>query len=361
MTRTTVLLLGSVLAAVPLIGCSSESTVQASASESALPVGIRVIDMNAVKDATVYLATLKSRTSSTVSPEVGGQITRIYVKAGDRVSAGAPVVQIDPLKQQAAVSNYEQQYTAQTATLRLASQQLERTKYLAHAGVASEQELEQAQAGYDVAKASLESLAAQVTEQHEQLRYYTVAAPISGVVGDIPIRVGDRVTSQTVLTTLDEPHGLEAYVQVPIERAPLLRYGLVVELLDARSNVACATRVSFISPEVDNETQSVLIKAPVSCHGDERRTSEYARARLIWGTTPRPLVPALAVSRVNGQAFVFIAKRQGEKVVARQVPVRLGDMVGNDYAVLEGVGSGDELIVTATQILSDGTPVQPAR
>jgi RND family efflux transporter MFP subunit len=326
-----------------------------------MPVGIRVIEVKDVHDATVYLATLKSRTSSNVSPEVAGQITRIYVRPGDRVAAGAALVQIDPLKQQASVSNYEKQYIAQSASLRFASQQLERTRHLAAAGVASEQELEEAQAGHDVAKASLESLAAQVKEQQEQLRYYKVTAPTSGIVGDIPVRVGDRVTSATVLTTLDRPHGLEAYIQVPIERAPLVRYGLPVELLDARGNVVCATRVSFISPEVANDTQSVLVTAPASCPGQDRRTSEYVRARVIWGTTPLPLVPVLAVSRVNGQPFVFVAKRHNEAIVARQVAVRLGETVGNEYAVLHGVGTGDQLIVTGTQILADGMPVQPVK
>jgi RND family efflux transporter MFP subunit len=335
--------------------------VQASTPGSALPVRVQFVEAVEVDDATVYLATLKSRTSAAVSPEVDGQITRIYVKAGDRVSAGAPVVQIDAGKQQAAVSKVENQMAAQSASERFAAQQLERTRFLVDAGVASQQELEQAQTAYDVAAASLESLAAQVKEQREQLRYYTVTAPTSGNVGDIPVRVGDRVTSATVITTLDQPQGLEAYVQVPIERAPRLRSALPVQLVDGGGTVVCETHVGFISPEVDTDTQTVLVKAPVSCPGEARRTSEYVRARLIWGRTARPLVPVLAVSHVNGQPFVFVAQPQDKQVVARQIAVRLGDTIGNDYAVLDGVGPGEQLIITGTQILVDGMPVQPLR
>jgi RND family efflux transporter MFP subunit len=361
MMRSAAILSCSLLAAVALSGCESASTVQASPAGSALPVKVRVVETAPVADATVYLATLRSRTSAAVSPDVDGQVTRIFVKAGDRVTAGAPVVQIDAGKQQAAVSTVEKQAAAQAATVRFAAQQLERTRYLASAGVASEQELQQAQAAYDVAAASLDSLTAQVKQQREQLRYYAVTAPTAGIVGDIPVRVGDRVTSATVLTTVDQPDGLEAYIQVPVERAPQLRRGLEVALLDGDGGVSCETSVSFISPSVDTSTQTVLVKAPVRCEGDAHRTSEYVRARVIWGRTPRPLVPVLAVSRINGQPFVFVAQAQDAHAVARQVAVRLGDTFGNDYAVLDGVRAGDQLIVTGTQILVDGMPVQPQR
>jgi RND family efflux transporter MFP subunit len=353
------MLLG-LLAGVPLAGCSSEQ-VQASVPAAALPVGIRLIEAVEVDEGATFLAVLRSRTSAAVSPEVDGQITHIYVTPGQRVAAGAPVVQIDADKQQAAVANVEKQLAAQRASVRFAAQQLERTTFLSRAGVASQQELEQAQTAHEVAAASLESLTAQVNEQRQQLRYYTVAAPTSGIVGDIPARVGDRVTSATVITTLDQPQGLEAYVQVPIERAPLLRHGLPVQLVDGGGKVVCETHVGFISPEVDTNTQTVLVKAPVHCPGQTRRTSEYVRARLIWGRASRPLVPVLAVSRVNGQPFVFVAQPQREQVLARQVAVRLGDTVDNEYVVLEGVKPGDQLIVTGTQILADGMPVQPMR
>ena len=77
------------------------------------------------------------------------------------------------------------------------------------------------------------------------------------------IRQGDRVTTSTVLTTLDTPAGLEAYVSVPVERAPLLRAGLSVQIVDAAGKLVAETRLDFISPQVDDQTQTVLVKAPV--------------------------------------------------------------------------------------------------
>ena len=74
------------------------------------------------------------------------------------------------------------------------------------------------------------------------------------------MRVGDRVTVSTLLTTVDEPGALEAYVYVPASRAKELRVGLPVKLLDENGAVRAETEVTFLSPQVDPDTQTVLAK-----------------------------------------------------------------------------------------------------
>src|SRR5207237_1029012 len=193
-----------------------------------------------------------------------GQITQIYVHSGDKVKAGAPLMQIDPVKQQATVGTEEANRASKQANLRYAQQQFERTKALYAAGVASKQSYDEAQAALEAAQADLNSLESKVQQEQAQLRYYRVAALTSGVVGDIPVRVGDRVTDTTVLTTVDQGGGLEAYVSVPVERAPDLHSGLPLQLLDSTGSAIENTRLNFVSPQADDPTQSVLVKAPVS-------------------------------------------------------------------------------------------------
>src|SRR2546425_6307957 len=89
--------------------------------------------------------------------------------------------------------------------------------------VVSKQSLDEAQTALEAVEAQVKALEAQVREQQVQLHYYGVLAPTSGVVGDIPVRVGDRVTPSTLLTTVDQPGDLEAYIKVPVERARELR------------------------------------------------------------------------------------------------------------------------------------------
>jgi multidrug resistance efflux pump len=66
------------------------------------------------------VATLKSRDSAVIMPQVEGQITQIFVHSGERVEAGSPMVEIDPLKQQATVKSQESARAAQEASLILA-------------------------------------------------------------------------------------------------------------------------------------------------------------------------------------------------------------------------------------------------
>jgi RND family efflux transporter MFP subunit len=312
-----------------------------------------------ISDSTEYVATLKSRDSAIIMPQVEGHITEIHVRSGDRVSRGELLIEIDPRKQQATVNTQEQNRAAQEANLKWAQEQYDRISALAAAGVVSKQDLDQARSARDNAQAQLRALDAQLQEQQVQLHYYRVAAPTSGIVGDIPVRVGDRVTNTTVLTTVDKPGSLEAYVYVPVERAPQLKLNMPVDIVDGEGHVIASSQITFISPEVDNTTQTVLIKARIANNEDKLRNLQFIRARVIWGTHQGPVVPILAVTRLGGQYFVFVAEDQNGKLVAHQKPLRIGEMVGNDYVVLDGIKPGDKVIVSGTQYLVDGAPVAP--
>jgi RND family efflux transporter MFP subunit len=306
------------------------------------------------------VATVKSRDSAVIMPQVEGQITQIFVHSGDRLEAGSPMMEIDPLKQQATVKSQESARAAQEANLILAKKQFERAQGLSAAGVVSKQDMDQAKSTLDAAQAQMDSLASQVREQEVQLHYYKVVAPRSGIVGDVPVRVGDRVTTTTQLTTVDKPGSLEIYVYVPIEHSAQLKMNLPVQVLDSEGKVLANSRVSFISPQVDNTTQTVLVKALIANSNDALRQSQFIRARLVWGTHSNPQVPILAVSRLAGQYFAFVAEpQQGGAYVARQKPLTIGQTVGNDFEVQDGIKPGDKVIVSGTQFLLDGVPVIP--
>ncbi len=341
------------------VACSGSAAKGEQAGGQGLPVKIEVAHAVPVSDTTEYVATLKSRDSAVIMPEVEGRITKIYVHSGDHVTAGTALLEIDPRKQQATVNSQEHNRAAQEANLVWAQQQYERTKGLADAGVVSKQDLDQAKSARDAADAQLHSLDAQVQEQQVQLHYYKVVAPWAGVVGDIPVRVGDRVITSTMLTTVDKPGSLEAYIYIPIERSADLKMNLPVQIVDSAGKVIADSHVSFISPEVDNTTQGVLVKATIANHSNRLRTDQFIRARVVWGMHQGPVVPVLAVSRIGGQYFAFVAEDVNGKLVAHQKPLSVGDTLGNDYVVLDGVKAGDKVIVTGTQFLVDGMPVVP--
>src|SRR5580704_10895454 len=340
-------------------GCGRTSAVNAGAEGAmqAMPVQVQIAKSQKIPDATEYLSILKSRHSATINPQVEGQITRIFVKSGDRVKAGTPLLQIDPLKQQATVSSQEASRVAQEANLRYAKVQLDREKKLFEAGVVAKQELDNAQTNYDASLAQLKSLEQQVAQQQVELHYYSVAAPMDGIVGDVPVRVGDRVAVTTLLTTVDEPGSVEAYIYVPADRTRDLRLGVPVHLIDAAGRDLANSRITFISPQVDTETQTVLAKATVENASGSLRIAQQVRAQVVWGSHDGTVIPVLAITRINGEFFAFLAVKEGQGSVARQKLLKVGDTVGNDYAVLDGLKPGDHIIVSGLQFLRDGAPV----
>src|SRR5229473_1071501 len=339
-------------------GCQKSAADNApGAGAAAMLVQVQIAPAMKIPDTTEYLSILKSRHSAAINPQVEGQITRIFVKSGDHVQAGTLLLQIDPLKQEATVNSQEASRAAQEANLRYAKVSLERAQKLFEAGVISKQEIDNAQTGYEAALAQLKSLDEQVKQQKVELHYYSVTSPMDGIVGDIPVHMGDRVTVATMLTTIDEPGALEAYIYVPAERAKNLKAGLPVRLLDTAGNSVSETRITFVSPQVETETQTVLVKATIENPQGKLRIAQQVRAQITWGIHEGPVIPVLAVLRINGQFFAFVAVNEGKGTVARQKPLKLGDTVGNDFVVLDGLKAGEHLIISGTQFLQDGTPV----
>lgn len=325
-----------------------------------MPVKVQTATDQKINDTTDYVATLKSRDSAVVMPQVEGIITQIFVHSGEPVAAGAPLMQIDPAKQEATVKSQESATAAQQAQLKWAQQNYTRVSGLAAAGVVSKQDLDQARSTLDSAQAQLLSLGAQVNEQQVELHYYRVVAPRAGIVGDVPVRVGDRVVTTTQLTTVDRPGSLEAYIYIPIEKSGELKMNLPVQIVDGSGNSLASSRVTFISPQVDNSTQTVLVKATIANANDSLRTAQFIRARVIWGSQDKPVVPIVAVSRIGGIYFAFVAEPdQKGGYVVHQKPLQIGQIVGNNYVVLDGVKPGDKVVISGTQFLIDGIPVIP--
>src|SRR5512132_4271179 len=325
------------------------------------PMGVKTIAAapKPIAQTSEFVAIVKSLRSTNIQPQVEGFVRQIMVKAGDQVRAGQPLVQIDPDKQQATVSVTQSQRTSREADLAFARQQLARMQKLFDAGAVSRAELEQAETSVQTAQGQVEAVNSEIRENQVQLQYYRVTAPSEGIVGDIEVRQGDRVTPQTLITTIDAPEGLEAYISVPLERASILRPGLTVELLDNDGKVIASNPITFIAPRADDATQSILVKATLRTRPPDIRVQQYVRARIIWTNEPAISVPVVAVNRISGQYFVFVAEQGQGGIVARQKPVTVGDLIGDSYIVRSGVKEGEKVIVSNIQKLQDGVPVKP--
>ena len=330
-----------------------------------MPVKTVAVSLEPVAQSSEYMATVKSRRSATILPQVSGMLTSIRVHSGEHVTSGQVLMTIDPRQQQATVASQAATEQQKKATYDFDNVQLERQKKLFAAGVTSKEALDQAQQAFENAKADYEASHGTREMQEQTLGYYTIRAPFDGVVGDIPVHVGDYVspamgTSSMALTTVDQGGDLEAYIYIPTERASEVHAGLPVELYDTSGKLLEKTKIDFVSPQVDPSLQGILAKASVHRTAEIMRNAQLIKAKVIWSTKPMPVVPVLAVTRQGGQTFVFIARKQADgKFIAAQSPVSLGDAVGNSYSITSGLNAGDQVVVSSTQFLVNGMPVTP--
>ena len=322
-----------------------------------MPVQTIAVTLSPVDHSSEYVATIKSRRSATLQPQVSGTLTQIRVHSGDHVKAGQALITIDPRQQLATVASARATERQKKSLYDYNTIEIERQRKLFEAGVTSRDAYDQARQSFGNTKADYESAVELRKTQEQELAYYTIRAPFAGVVGDIPVHVGDYASPATLLTTVDESKDLEAYIYVPTERSSQIRLGQAVELVDNTGKLVERTKIDFVSPQVDSSLQGILVKAPVHSSPELLRNAQMIKAHVIWGTSQMPLVPVLAVTRQGEQSFVYVAQQQNGHSIAHQTQITLGDAVGNNYSISSGLNVGDRVITSSTQFLVNGMPV----
>jgi RND family efflux transporter MFP subunit len=322
-----------------------------------VPVDLVTLRPTRVTDAGEYLAQLRPRTATAIQPQVEGHIIEIAVRSGDLVEASQPLMQIDPGRQPAAVTQARASRAAREVTAQLQHVELERSRRLYAQGAIPKDQLDQTQAAYEGASADVRALSAEIAANDVQLSYYKIVAPARGIVGDIPVRVGDRVTTQTALTTVTDNTVLEAYVQIPVEHTRDVHPGTEVQLVDVRGGLLATSEIRFISPRVDPQTQLLLVEADIDNRDGIVRADQIVRAHIVWSSHEGLMIPALAVTRLGGQTFVYVAQDGPQGMIAKQLPVEVGQLTNNAYVVMRGLAPGDRVVTSSIQKLRDGAAI----
>ncbi|WP_223646623.1 efflux RND transporter periplasmic adaptor subunit [Corallococcus sp. EGB] len=352
MTKT---VLGAALVA-GAAGCSGKT--EAKAPPPPREVQVVALAPHEVRDTGEYLGSLLSRQSVSVLPQVNGYIRKILVKPGQKVEAGAPLIEVDARQETAALDSAQAQQSSSAVELELAKRTLARTESLNREGLASVQELERAQAAVKAAEAAARAAGATVAQRQVQLQFHVVRAPFAGTMGDVLVRVGDYVSATTTLTSVAQADVLEVSVSVPAFRARSLKPDTQLELLDQQGRVILTSTVFYVAPQTDPRTQLVEVKAAFR-NTVGLRPSELLRARLVYSTRDALQIPALAVVRQSGQPFAMVVEKKDGKTLVERRPVALGQLGDMSYVVEGGLKQGDLVAVSSLHMLRDGMPVIP--
>lgn len=318
-------------------------------TETVEPSNIEIYDIYQGKFVSRQSVDLKSRTT--------GEITDIKVKAGDKVKKGDVLIQIDSRKQEALLSSYKVKQSFLTTNLQNAEIQYQRSKELYERQTISKQDYENALNAYKKAESDLNENTQLINNESVELDYYTIKAPFSGTIGNILAMVGQMITPDENLLSITQNNPLELNVGVSENRSFDLKKGLQVQVLDNDNNIISTSTISFISPVVDTNMQTILIKSLFDNKDDTLRAEQSVKAKIIYNNIDGITVPFTSIIKMAGQDFVYKVETSSGSLIAKQVQVKLGELQNGRYLIEKGINLGDRIVVQGAPKLYDDAEV----
>jgi multidrug efflux system membrane fusion protein len=274
-----------------------------------------------------------------LSPEVAGRVTAIRFKAGQRVGAGATLVELNAGPERA-------DRAAAAAKAEFARLQLARSRQLVPAGAESREMLQQRQAERDQAVAAVRQLDARLAQKR-------ISAPFSGEVGVRRINLGQYLNPGDAIATLTSLDELFVDFSVPQQELSKLSIGSEVQVTsDAWPGRTFTAQVTSIEPRIAEDSRNIWVQGRLANRDRALRPGMYVNAALSLPPLSDALVvPTTAIiTSAQGDSVVVIrgkdARKEGK---AQMVSVTAGRRFGNSVVIAKGLKPGD-VVVTEGQL-----------
>lgn len=296
-------------------------------------------------DSIEALGTASARESLAITAKVSETVGKLHFESGDAVKAGQVLVTLSDRAQSAELNEAAAQF-------RVAESLLQRQKSLADRQLVAVSQLDAQRAIRDAAKARLDQMRAQVGDR-------VISAPFDGVLGLRMVSEGSLVTPGTVITTLDDVSTIRLDFSVPERQLASLFVGQpVLATSDAFPGEQFEGTIASIGSRVDPATRALSARADIANPSRKLRAGMLLRVSLQQPARTVLQVPELSLQQVGQQAFVF---RVGGEDTVDQVPVKIGSRRPGWVEILEGVKSGDRVVVEGIVKLKPGAKVVEAK
>jgi len=356
------------LAALNLAGCGKEKKA---GPEQSLPAvtAIEVAPRN-VPVFAEYVAQTQSSRQVNIYARVSGFLDRRLYTEGATVKEGQVLFQIDPKPFQVQLDQAEAALAKQEAALEVARTNLARTKPLAAENALSQKDLDDATGQFQSTSAAVDQAKAQLETAKLNLSYCTIASPIQGVTsaalqqeGTYISQQNSQLTTVTLLSPMwvnfsiseNEMQNLRSQMAKGLLRAPP-NQSYVIEIVLVDGTIFPHTgRITFADPSYNAQTGTFLVRASVDNPTGILRPNQYVRVRLKGAIRPNAiLVPQRAVQQGPKGHFVWVVTKE-ETAEAR--PVVVGDWLGDDWFILDGLRAGERIVVDGGLALRPGAKV----
>lgn len=309
-----------------------------------------------------YPAVIKALNEVELRAQVSGYITGIHFKEGDQVRKGQKLYTIDQQQSMAVYNQALANLSVQEANLERAKKDVERYRELDKQDAIAKQQVDYAEAAYEAAQRQVEAAKAAVRGAQTSVRYTTIEAPFDGTIGISNVRLGAAVTpGQTLLNTISSDNPIAA--DVTVDQQEIFRFS---QLMNSQAKADSTFRLAFkdelypmpgkitvIDRAVDAQTGSIKMRLEFPNAQHMLRPGMNGTLKVLTRKQDAVVIPFKAVNEQLGEFFVYLA----DSSKATQRKVKLGQQVGKDIIVNDGLKEGEVLITEGIQNLREGTPI----
>ena len=349
-------------AAATLGACGKQEAAASAAAERPAPVtvgaeNVAILAEDTIETGPAVSGTLTPEREAQVRAEAGGSVLRVGAEAGQRVSAGALLAQIEEKAGGDAVLSARTAVASAQSSFDLAQRESERAATLLAAGAIAERDAEAARRSLDGARAQLEAARAQLSAAQQQLSGTRATAPFAGVVSARLVSAGDVVAPGSALFTVVDPGSMRYEASVPAEQLAGVRVGAPVRFaVNGYPGRTFEGRVTRVNPVADPTTRQVRLLVSVANESGALVGGLFAEGRIASERRTGLVAPAGAVDERGVGPAVFRLK--GGVVERVPVEVTLRDAQTDRVALAGPLAAGDTLLTGAAQGITAGTPVR---
>ncbi len=347
------------ISAVFLTSCGGNKKEQI-IEEPAIAVKVSGVSENNNSPFVTASGKIEAENSANLSTRMMGYVTKIHVKVGQKVGAGQLLVSINNTDLLAKKAQVDASILQATAGYNNAKKDYDRFVNLFKQQSASQKELDDMTARYEMAKAGLEGAKQMRNEVMAQFSYSNITAPFSGTVTNTFVKEGDMANPGMPLVSVEGASRLQVTAMVSENDIASIKKGMTVKVLVKSSNVTLNGKVSEVSLSATNTGGQYLVKVNLDKTDNSILSGMFVNVQFPVENktqtvqTDKVLVPENALVK-QGQLTGIYTIGTGNVAILRWL--RIGKIFGNQVEVLSGLSANEQYIVSADGKLYNGAKV----
>ncbi len=290
---------------------------------------------------------------SEVAADAAGKVVATYLDRGRFVKKGEPLAKLDSQQAELSASAAQASLGLARTEQAQASKDCERAEFLFREKAISQAEYDRSKTACEARQWSIQAAETQAKMAEKMVRDAVIRAPFSGVVAERYLDVGEYVMPASRVALLVEINPLRLELTVPESASGSIKEGQEVRFRVTALPGEFTAKIRYLGPQVRRNSRDLVVEAIVENEG-ALKPGMFATAKVALSTAELPLVPRAAVRSESGTHRVFVLK--DNRLVERVV--QLGELLGEDYVIEQGVDAGEQVVSPVRADLFDGALVK---